>query len=192
MSGKNVRRFSLVFSILFLALLYDTVNAQEMGRKGVILGGGLGGGVNHIDDFSNFRSDQLTSLTTNATLLTEFRIGYAPSNTLEIYYFGKGSWWRKDDVTILLGLTGLGVTKYLVQSGNGVFLKGGLGFALFDTPFDDPFNSSDGFGLFGGLGYKLSRHWSIETDVFFAYINGSGGDLVIAGFKITLNFLIRP
>lgn len=48
--------------------------------------------------------------------LPNFKIGYAPSCTLEIYYISKVSWWEKSDITFALRLSAVAVTFYFDKS----------------------------------------------------------------------------
>ena len=87
---------------------------------------------------------------TNAVFLTEFKIGGAPSNTLEVFLIAKGSHLGESDLT----LTAAGISKYFGTSETGLFVTGGVG--LSDVEF------AEGLGLFGGVGYEFSKHFSIS------------------------------
>ena len=69
--------------------------------------------------------------------LTNFKIGYAPSNTLEIYYISKVSWWGESDITFVLGLSAVAATFYLDSATEtGWSISGGLGLSSFYAPME--------------------------------------------------------
>ena len=197
--GFPMKKYFIMMCVFIFALTSTKVFAFDGQRKGFIVGGGLGGGF-----LSNkFSLGPSSNTASQGVILTEFKIGYAPSNTLEIYYINKGSWWREtffegsffeDGGTALLALSAVGVTKYLGTSGTGLFVTGGLGPAIFDSPSKLDVHPSIGFGLFGGVGYEFSKHWSVQADVLYlniseADISDPDSDLDSFGFRVSLNFL---
>jgi len=181
-----MKRLYVVMFAVFLILSSTNVFALDGKRKGFIIGGGIGGGfLSNKSSRGSFSETQ-----SEGVILTEFKIGYAPSNTLEIYYISKGSWWGQDDTTLILGVSAIGVTKYLDQtSETGLFVAGGIGLSALDAPFEDGADAISGFGLTGGVGYEFSRHWTIQADLLYSKIEESGADLDSFGVRVSVNVL---
>lgn len=136
-------------------------------RKGFIVGFGAGPGLT-----SSTMEDERNALGPSARdntwgLQTDFVIGYAPTSRLQVYYSNKVSWFKISvvDVTAISGLTGVGASYFLNSQVPSPFLSGGLGVAVWDDPFDEWFDRSLGFGLWGGVGYEFARHCSAELDL---------------------------
>ncbi len=154
-------------------------------RKGFIIGGGIGGGGMAIEANSILGSGEVT----RSAFLTDFKIGYAPSNTLEIYYVSKVFWWGESGFTLIHGLSSLGFSVYTDQrSETGLFFTGGIGVSAVDAPFENV-NASYGLGLFGGLGYEFRPHWSFEVNLLYSRISDSGVSLDLLGVRLIINGL---
>ena len=171
---------------LFLLLAFSNVFAFDGERKGFILGGGIGAGY-----LSNtFSVNSFSETDSRAVFLTNFKIGYAPSNTLEIFYISKVSWWGESDVTFILGLSAIAATVYLDNTTEtGWFISGGLGLSALSAPFETDLESSNGFGFFGGVGYEFLSHWSFEVDLLYSTINEGDADFNSFGVLVTINGL---
>jgi hypothetical protein len=148
-------------------------------RKGFVLGGGLGGVYLFWPGYGGDRQ--------NLAFTSNFKVGYAPSNSFEVYFINPLSFYMDDQEPYLIGASCIGVTKYLKPEGKGVFLCGGIGVtsswlleAGSPSYLDHPFN---GFGAFGGIGYDIGKHWYIQADLL--YTNVDYGPRW--GFRVTLN-----
>jgi len=179
---------------LALVLLFAFANlyAFDGERKGFILGGGIGAGF--LSNTTSFNSNSDTD--SRAVFLTNFKIGYAPSNTLEIYYISKVSWWGQTNAitgsstTFTLGLSAIAATMYIDNTTEtGWFISGGLALSALAAPFETDLESSNGFGLFGGGGYEFSSHWSVELDLLYSTITDPGVDFNSFGVLVTINVL---
>ena len=181
--GKGMRPKAYVMFLAALAVLSADLSAFDGLRKGFILGGGVGAGGlfyrEHFGDFENFEFDRFS-------LATNFKIGYAPSNTLEIYYINYLSWFGYYGSTYYIGVTGLGLTKYLSKEGKGLFLHGGAGLSVFQR-LSAGANAETGFGLIGGIGYDIAKHWSIQGDII--YTSMMSGQVTSVGARLTVNIL---
>ena len=71
----------LIFTVLFLGSI-NSVQAFDGERKGFIIGLGVGTGFTSISDWEEYKFG----------FQTDFKIGFAPSNSLTIYYNSKVSW----------------------------------------------------------------------------------------------------
>ena len=130
--------------------------------------------------------------------MTDFKIGYAPSEQLEIFYASKVSWFKVDygvdKATVSTGVGGLGCSYSLKTLAPTWFLAGGLGFSGWSYPFEDPApDPMQGAGIYGGAGYEFNRHLTLEMDLMYGNPNHSyGGDKVTAkpfSVKFTINAL---
>jgi hypothetical protein len=161
-----------IFLIVFMVLSSQLVAFDGL-RKGFILGGGVGPGYLFNEGTDRF------------CLATNFKIGYAPSNSFEIYYLNTVSWFGAGSSTFINGITGLGLTKYLKPEGRGFFVFGGVGLAVlreFTGGEDDT-----GFGLIGGIGYDIAKHWSIQGDIIYTNYADEGWHSL--GVRVSVNFL---
>jgi Outer membrane protein beta-barrel domain len=181
-----MKKIKILATMCMLLSAYSNLYSFDGDRNGFILGGGIGGGY-----LSNSFSYESYSKTDNrGVFLTNFKIGYAPSNTLEVYYISKVSWWAETDMTYALGLSAIAVTFYTdTKTETGLSVSGGLGLSTLSAPFGTDYESSNGFGAFGGAGYEFTNHWSVEFDVLYSAISESGVDLNSFGVQLTINVL---
>lgn len=187
--GTAMKKYSLLTCLFVFLLTSTNVFAFDGQRKGFILGVGIGGGfLSNKASFSGFSNTE-----SQGVIVGNFKIGYAPSNSLEIYYMSKTSWWGESDVTLLLGVSAIGASKYLGTSETGFFVSGGIGLSIFDAPFEEGVDSSTGFGLFGGAGYEFSKHWSVEANILYSKISeeafGTTVDIDSFGVRVSINVL---
>lgn len=172
--------------VCMIILSYSNLYSFDGERKGFILGGGIGAG--YLSNSTSFNSNSNTD--SRAVFLTNFKIGYAPSNTLEIYYLSKVSWWGESDITFTLGLSAVATTFYFDKTTEtGWSISGGIGLSTLSAPFEVGLESSNGFGLFAGGGYEFSSHWNIELDLLYSTITDGGADLNSFGVQLTVNVL---
>jgi hypothetical protein len=168
-------------------------------RQGFILGVGGGAGLTSYTQTIAHGGGSVTSDRENEfPLMTDFRIGYAPSDALEIYWMSKVSWFSMenaygDDVTIANGLGGLGVTYFLQPTAPSVFLAGGVGFSSWAAPLEEGVEAWYGLGVSAGAGYEFAPHWYIQGDVCWGNPSTEeGGDdfsTNALSVKLTLNVM---
>ncbi|MCW8809848.1 MAG: porin family protein [Ignavibacteriaceae bacterium] len=180
-----MRQSSLLICIAISILFSTSTYAFDGERKGFILGGGLGVGYLSNTTSPNFLSDTKSRL----AFQTNFKIGYAPSNTLEIFYSNKVSWWDRNGL-YLLGLGAAAFTLYFDNtSETGWFVSGGIGFSsLAEINFDNS-HSGSVFGLFSGAGYEFSKHWTVEVDLLYSNVTVKDNDFDFFGVLVTINVL---
>jgi len=192
-----MKKLNTLACILLLA--YSNIYAFDGERKGFILGGGVGFGYlpksiclkGTVEPFCPLLNDY------RGVFLTNFKIGYAPSNTLEIFYINKTSWWIVSDITFLLGLSAAAFTVYFDNTLDfGWFVSGGIGQSTLSAPFESKIESNSGFGLFFGGGYEFSAHWNIEVDLLYYSVIGRKFDVIAIGklinslgVQVTVNVL---
>jgi hypothetical protein len=169
-----------LLAVLLMSAPLLAFNGQ---RKGFILGGGVGAGyLSYQERFDGEGPFDLNKF----SLATNFKIGYAPSNSLEIYYINSVSWFGYMSETLLIGVTGAGVTKYLSPKGTGFFVSLGAGISFFRS-LTAGGGSFTGFGLIGGIGYEFSKHWSIQGDVLYTTMESN--QIRSLSVRATVNFL---
>lgn len=114
----------LITLAFILLLAFSNLYGFDGERKGFIFGGGIGVNFLSISD-GNSDSESITAF------LTNFKIGYAPSNTLEIFWTSKLSLFSGsgDDLT-MFGLGAVAATFYFDNtSETGWFASGGIGYS---------------------------------------------------------------
>ncbi len=185
--------------ILFLIGLTSISYGFDGQRKGFILGLGLGGGLTSFTQTVEIGESSQTSDRENKfSFISDFRIGYAPSNLVEVYYNAKVAWFSLDNifdesVTITDGLNGIGITYHLKPQAPSGFVNGAIGLAVFDAPFESGFEAWTGFGFSAGGGFEFSPHWRVEGNIIYGKpgreesgVSVSTNSLV---FKVTVNVM---
>lgn len=173
-----MKRTCALMSIAVLVLLCVTTvaGAFDGERQGFILGIGVGTG---LTSYTYTVSEDIYGGDVSVTLdrentfpfMSDFKIGYAPNDLVEIYYMNKVSWFNDDvlfvdEVMVANGLGGVGVTYFFQPVAPSFFLTGGIGFSSWAYPFEE--NAPDpwrGFGLTAGGGYEFAPHWYVAGDV---------------------------
>ncbi len=171
------KAFFLILIVLITLFLIVSANAFDGKRKGFILGFGIGpgftsftqklAGYDYYYGWMEIESDRETKV----GIMTDFKIGYAPTDFYEIYYTSKVSWFGMEsvggDVTITNGLGALGTTYYFKPVAPSPFIAGGIGFSTWSAPFESNTDTWIGFGLFAGAGYEFTRHLNAELDLIW-------------------------
>ena len=186
-------------AICAIVLSSSSAFAWDGSRKGFQLGGGLGIAAvmweQEVEIWGlSFKSDTESDF----ALATDFKIGYAPTDQLAIYYFEKTGWFTMtnildDDVIVASGVSGVGASYYFAPEAPSFLLSGGLGFASWSLPFED--NGWEdtwyGFGLTAGVGYEFIPHLHAGLDFVWAQAqdNESGIDVTTNAyaFLLTIN-----
>ncbi len=185
-----MRQGSLLILIAISILCSTSIYAFDGERKGFILGGGLG--VSYLSNTTSwdFSYDTGSRTESRTVFQTYFKIGYAPSNTLEIFYSSRISWWS-DHSLFWLGLGAVAFTLYFDNiSETGWFVSGGIGHSnMSEFSFSSTAASRSGFGLFGGVGYEFSSHWTVEVDLQYSAVTDDRRDTDSFGVLVTVNVL---
>ncbi len=161
--------------VVFICLL-TSLMAFDGNREGFLLG--FGGGISNTN-FSQeveWMGDSIESDDESEVgFATDFKIGYAPTNNLELYYSNKVAWFSihnalDEDVTIANGLSMLGASYFIApELKNGswhssLFFSAGIGMASWSTPFEDDGDPWEGTGYSVGIGYEFNKHYRISLD----------------------------
>jgi hypothetical protein len=164
-----------LFIIVILLLVIANLTAFDGNRKGFLLGFGAGGGNVSFKQTIVGNSEDITSDTESEIgFVTDFKIGFAPNNNLEIYYSSKVAWFslknvNTDDVTISDGLGALSLSYFFTKGQTwrpSPFISGGFGFSAWNAPFEEGSVAWTGSGFFVGGGYEFSKHFRIGLDLF--------------------------
>ena len=108
--------------LLFMLIICSTsIYTFDDERKGFIIGGGLG--VGYLSNITSLGS--LSETDSRIVFPVNLKIGYAPSNTLEIFYSSRISWWSDHNYLSWLGLGAVAFTLYF-DNISRVFAGSGL------------------------------------------------------------------
>lgn len=146
-------------------------SAFDGNRKGFILGGGLGLGLTSFTQTVEFLGTSTTSDRENKfAVMTDFKIGYGATEQVLVYYTNKVSWFSLenvygDNVIIVNGVGGVGMTYFFQPVTPSPYIMGGLGLSTWNAPFEEGSEGWYGFGLAVGAGYEFSRHYSVEVNL---------------------------
>jgi hypothetical protein len=189
--------FGVVMAVICLAgMLVTTAQAFDGNRRGFIIGGGLGPGVTFAKQtVEQFGRSSSSNWETKPSVLADIKIGYAPSEKYQIYFFNVASMFGLDNalgghVTISNGVGGVGMTMYSKPIAPCSYYNFGVGVASWDAVSEDDGDAWWGFGVMVGGGYEFARHWSLEGTLTYGHptISEWGAkastDAIAIGFKI--------
>lgn len=204
-----MRRTTLLLVLLAPVILIHATNAfaWDGKRKGFVLDIGAGGGLASFKPYAKF-SDNETSdgeRTSKFAFMSDFKIGYAPSNQVALYWMSKVAWFGytfeyrdafidlRESYTLANGIGGVGVAYYFQPEGPSPYLTAGLGFSTWDAPFEENSDGLSSSGVALGAGYEFSKHWSLEGNFSWGSPN-EGNESREIGFKtlavrVTVNVL---
>lgn len=160
--------FRIVAISVFIVLLFAELgHAFDGNRKGFVLGFGTGVGTVGVTQKAEFGGGSSSASEQHTSLVTNFKIGGAPTDQIMIYWSGKVSWFgienaMDEKVTISAGTGTVAVSYFWKPSSPCWFASGGLGYSSWDTPFEDSGKAWTGFGLFLSGGYEFAKYWSVE------------------------------
>ena len=204
------RSLLCIFIVVTTLFLVANANAFNSKRKGFIIGGGIG------PSFSTFKEtvtihgffgsgETIESQRENKFgLRTNFKIGYAPSNLLEIFFTVKDSWFSSkvyflgenegEDVIMASGFWGPGVTYYFKPEAPSYFITGGFGVSTLSLPFESHAEIKFGGAVYAGAGYEFKNHFNVELDLGWGKpssldLFGIGSSTSVLTVAITINAL---
>lgn len=164
--------------IVFGLLIISNVFGFDGKRKGFLLGFGLGySNVSYKQTIEAYNEDFTSPTETEAAFATDFKIGFAPNESFEIYYSSKVAWFSieniyENDVSISDGVGTISVS-YFTASGlktpgwvASPFVSAGFGFSAWSTPSEKNSDSWTGSGFFVGGGYEFAKHYRLELNYF--------------------------
>ncbi|MEW5993571.1 MAG: hypothetical protein AB1744_04155 [Candidatus Zixiibacteriota bacterium] len=174
MKYLSLRTFVQIALVGCLIVAFTSgVTAFDGNRKGFILGGGLGLGLDSYTQTVEAPDMKATSDRENKfAFMTDFMIGAGASEQVLIYYFNKVSWFSLENVlgenvTIANGVGGAAVRYYFNLTAPSPYVFGGIGLSTWDAPLEEGSDAWYGFGLMFGGGFEFSPHWSVEGDIMW-------------------------
>jgi hypothetical protein len=184
------RRMVLILLAASLLLaLASPVGAFDNKRKGFMLGIGLGPAYSSYTQTLEIVGEPSTTSDrqNDAALRTDFRVGFGPTETIQLYWMSKVNWFSMDNalgnsVTIASGVGGLGMTYFLNPTDPSPYLLGGLGFSTWSTPFESGSEAWYGVGLALGAGYQFRNHLALEAGLTWGKPSKT-----VAGLKASSN-----
>ena len=183
-----------------------TAPSEHKGRKGFIIGLGLGPGQT---GYSSWADRSYPGLKTSKfpeikfSVNSDFKIGFAPSSKILICWVSEVAWYREksypvgpyppvrsnaDDVVLANGIGGACVSYFFRPWAPSVYIFGGPGYALLSAPFDD-YSTSAGFGFFVGGGVEFARHWCVEGSLAGGAPRVAGMTTRTVSLRIMINWL---
>ena len=163
--------------VLILAFVCP-VSATDAGGQGFVLGFGLGLGVmsfenvsfQHVDGdtfeipFGYYTSGRLV----RPALMTDFRIGYALTDRLQVCSMNTISWYSleavggSDSIRASM-ILGLGAVYSFRPRAPSLYIAAGGGVYLGGAPFGGSFGSNPTSGMSAAAGYEFSEHFALEA-----------------------------
>jgi hypothetical protein len=169
--------FMWVFVAFILFCLASTTRAWDGQRKGFILGFGLGSGVVSFDEtkYSSWMNG-FPEEVYRTPVIVDVKIGYAPDNSLQVYWTGKSSFFKTShyrygmkpyfgDYEVFYGVWGPGCSYFFKPEAPSPFIAAGIGYSAWQEQAWEAGTKPKayyGLGLFVGGGFEFSRHWSLE------------------------------
>ena len=150
--------------------------SSSKGREGFIIGFSYGRQSTEIDlsILSNYDYNSYMSTSgDDEGSATDFKIGFAPSSSLAIYYTNKVAWYNGD---VSLSHTGIGATFFLNSSNvdrwkQSAFITASIGRSELDSNLYGSYDDSmDGTGYSFGVGVEPAKNLMIEMVWCFARI----------------------
>lgn len=188
-------------AVLLLLIGTQSATAFDNQRSGFVLGFGVGPGlVSYTQTIDREPQGSMTSDRQNDfALMTDFKIGGAPSNHTQVYWISRVSWFSLDNalnekVTIANGFGGVGVSHFFHPRTPSMYLMFAAGFVTWATPFESESDTWTGLGVSGGLGYEFRQHWSVEWTAAWGKPDKSERDITAStnalSLRMTFNYTL--
>jgi hypothetical protein len=186
------RTACLVVGIVVLAS--SGISAFDGQRRGFNIGVGVGSGVvSYRPTWGKDVWDRQSKL----AVLTDLRIGGAPSNHFQLYWMIRLAWFSADhpywDVSFDRSTTtchwsGLGISYYLKPQAPSPYLIGEAGMSAWEAHYRGETVGWTGLGLIMGVGYEFAAHLSAECSLAYATPHSQEYTLKALGVRLTLGY----
>lgn len=167
-------RTSAITAILCVAMAFMASNASAWDgeRKGFQLGIGLGPGYYKEPGFNK------------VGVGTDFKIGYAPSNKLSIYWMSKATFFSLGSgILAAFSVGGPGVSYSPKSEGASPYIEIGAGFSTIKVISGSLGTFGvNGAGVAAGAGYNFANRFSIGGNLVFGKFSGFSNSYSIIGF----------
>ena len=176
--AQQIRRFrQLTLAAVALALAVPLHGIAQVDRKGFVLNLGLGAArVTTSRDFGGS--------STAIGVGTDFKIGYAPSDQLLIFYSNDAAFHGQEtnDDLIGSGMSGVGATYFIGPEQNALYVSGSIGVAARNVlSSSGSVDAVTGTGFSLGGGYEFARHWLLDAEVVKGSLDGMSFTTLRAG-----------
>lgn len=190
----NIFKHLLAVGIL---LGFQPANAFDGFRSGFMVG--LGAGYQTIDvDYSYFGLEIASESYTGPA--TSLKIGGGVSDQFLLYYVRNASWYtapsfdgfQTKDVTVLMGISGLGGTYYFSPEAPSVYILGAFGLGDFAAPLESDIEDDTGGAVLLGGGYEISDRVHLEATILSTDIESSDDSnlhVESSSIQVTFNYL---
>jgi hypothetical protein len=157
-------------------------------RRGFIIGVGAGAGIHRTPTFRVLdRFGRVLSSgggENKLAIVTDFNVGYAPSDQVLLSYSNKAA-FTTDDRVDAVGVSGFGITYMLRPMSPTTFVSGTVGVGA-ARRFIGSSAAESGAGFSIGGGYEFARHFSLNGDAIFVRL-GNGQNHTV--YKTSFNYL---
>ncbi len=190
---------NILKTVTFAAILFTATPALAFdgNRQGFILGLGAGvhsTGIDFIYDGYNDLSQSKSGLATSA------KIGGGITNQFALYYVRNASWYNAPyfdgftttDITVTIGLSGLGASYFLAPTAPSAYFLAALGIGDISAPFESNIKSDTGSAFMVGAGYEFSKHLMAEATILTTNIVSADDNLLnikSLSLQVTINYL---
>jgi len=171
------------FTVLIVLLLSGTVYGLDGERKGFVLAGGVGPGyAYHNEDGAGSSPWSNTDSEDRIAILSNFKMGYAPTNQIMILYSNVVAWYETElsyrQHGVAAPVTSVVVQYYTRPNAPSFLFGGGIGGSSMDCEI--------GIGACVEVGYEYTRHINLTFHILYGK-PGSRHTTSSAG--ITLNLV---
>ena len=171
-----MRKISAVcLFVITVAALSSPARGWDGERKGFVLNLGVGlADATYKQLLSSMQGNATSERESKAAFLTNFEIGYAPSNQVMILYSNVVPWFKfknvfNSEITMISGVGGLTFAYFFRPQAPSFFVGGGLGLASWSAPFENNSDSWTSLGFLAKAGYEIGRN----VNLTFHLLGGS-------------------
>jgi hypothetical protein len=188
-----------VFFLLTCLCITSFSYAQKNERKGFFLGIGIGPGLVFYDAVQVTSFNFETEKENKVTFITDFKIGYAPTNQLAIYWTSKVAWFNTtgnfsdEEFFTINGFGGVGASYFLKDTAPSPYFNVGIGYSSWSQlNIENAEEAINAFalGLSAGAGYEFARHWSAEVNLTYGKPSNDNFATRATAIRLTINYLL--
>ena len=197
MERRSRKAECVLLALVWLAMPISESEAFDGKREGLMLN--LGFGV-HLMSRKILINGFTSESNTVPGAATHLKLGYGLKNGVLVYYAHDSAWYKRlmnvagqpRHVSALLGLRGIGASRFLRAPYQRVNVSGALGFGVRDTPTTSTVRTDRGFAVQAGVGYFLQRNVQVELRHYFTWIEDASSpekDLRHSATTLTMQYV---